>query len=180
MKVEVPLEKANRLINHGPVILVTSAYRDKKNIITLAWHTPVSHKPKLLAICIYKKHFSHELIEKTKEFVINLPTFELLKQTHYCGTVSGRKVDKFQKAGLTPLPAHKVKAPLIKECIAHIECRVIKIFPGGDHSIFLAEVLYASAEKGVFKNTLDIIKAKTIHHLGENIYTLTAETIKPE
>jgi flavin reductase (DIM6/NTAB) family NADH-FMN oxidoreductase RutF len=178
MKVEIPIQRANRLINHGCVILVTSKYKDKQNIITLAWQTPVSHKPKLVAICIHKSHFSHDLIKKGGEFVINVPTVEILKEVHFCGTNSGKDIDKFKETGFTPMPAKKVKSPLIKECIAHLECASEKIYDCGDHSLFLAEVIYAQAEKGIFDNFLNIEKVKTLHHLGANLYTTPDKIIK--
>ena len=181
MKKEVKLDRANRLINHGPVILVTSRYKEYKNIITLAWQTPVSHKPKLVAICIHKKHFSHQLIEKSKEFVINVPNRALLKQVHFCGTRSGRDVDKFKECGFTELEAKFVKAPLIAECIAHLECRVKKIYPGGDHSIFLGQVLRALADSDIFDGKIlrmDRLRAQTLHHLGEDLYMVSGQLLR--
>ncbi|MCM8793462.1 MAG: flavin reductase family protein [Candidatus Omnitrophica bacterium] len=178
MKVEVSLRRANRLINHGPVVLVTSKYKDKANIITLAWITPVSHNPPLVAICIHKGHFSHELIEKSKEFVINVPGEELLDKVQGCGIVSGMEVDKFKKFKLTAIKAKEVNSPLIAECFAHLECKLVKIYPGGDHSIFLGEIIYAQADEGIFTEVLDIEKVKTIHHLGANFYTKPERMIK--
>lgn len=181
MKIEISLARANRLINHGCVILVTSRYEEQKNIVTLAWQTPVSHEPKLVSICVHKKHFSYELIEKSKEFVINVPNKSLIKEVHFCGTVSGRKVDKFKETGLKELPAKFVKAPLIKECIGHLECKVINVYPGGDHSIFLAQVLRAVADKDIFDGkflTVDNPKAQTLHHLGEDLYMVSGGVIK--
>jgi len=178
MKIEIPLKRANRLINHGPVVLVTSKYGEKENIVTLAWTTPVSHDPPRVAICIHKNHFSHELIEKSKEFVINVPGKELLEKVHFCGTTSGREVNKFKEFKLTPLKAKKVNSPLISECFAHLECKVIEIYPGGDHSIFLGEVVSAQVEEKIFTDFLDIEKIKTLHHLGANLYTTPERIIK--
>ncbi|MCM8783894.1 MAG: flavin reductase family protein [Candidatus Omnitrophica bacterium] len=172
-KVEIPLKRANRLINHGPVVLVTSKYKDKTNIVTLAWTTPVSHNPPLVAICIHQNHFSHGLIKESKEFVINVPDEGLIEKVHRCGTVSGREIDKFKEFGLTPLKAEKVAPPLIKECFAHLECRVVDIYSRGDHSIILGEVLCAQIKEGLFKEVLDIEHIKTLHHLGANFYTTT-------
>lgn len=181
MKIEVPLERANRLLNHGCVVLVTSRFKEKSNITTLAWQTPVSHRPKLICICMHKNHFSHSLIEKSKEFVVNVPSRDLIDKVHYCGTISGREVDKFKQTGLTPLRAKFVHAPLIKECIAHLECKLIKLYPGGDHSIFLAQVIRAVAERDIFDGKLmrlDNPRAQTLHHLGEDIYMVSGKLIK--
>ncbi|MCM8765332.1 MAG: flavin reductase family protein [Candidatus Omnitrophica bacterium] len=177
-KVEVPLKRANRLINHGPVVLVTAKYKDKTNIVTLAWTTPVSHNPPLVAICIHKDHFSTELIRGSGEFVINIPAENLLEKVQGCGTVSGREVDKFRKFSFTPLSARKVNPPLIGECLGHLECRVREIYPAGDHFLFLGEVLYAQVEEGIFGEILNIEKVKTLHHLGANFYTRPERIIK--
>lgn len=180
-KVEVPVKRANRLINHGCVILVTSAYKQHKNIITLAWQMPVSHRPMLIAIAVHKEHFSHELIQKSREFGINVPHRNLIREVHLCGIISGREVDKFQYANLPPQPAKHIKAPLIKECVAHLECKVKKIYPGGDHSIFVGTVLRALAERDVFNGKflmLDKTKYQTLHHLGEDRYMVSGEIIR--
>jgi flavin reductase (DIM6/NTAB) family NADH-FMN oxidoreductase RutF len=110
MKEEIQISKANRLINHGSVILVTSHFEGKSNIITLAWQMPVSHSPMLVAIAIAKTHYSHEMIQNGSEFVINVPNMALLSQVHYCGSISGRKANKFEQSSLTPLPARLPKA----------------------------------------------------------------------
>jgi len=153
MKEEIPVSKANRLVNHGSVVLVTSQFKEKSNIITLAWQMPVSHKPMLIAISIAKSHYSHDMVKGSGEFAVNVPNVNLLSQVHYCGTTSGRDTDKFAQSGLTPLPAQKINPPLIAECIGHIECRLFD---------------------GCWK--LDEPRAKSLHHLGGNLYT-TPDTI---
>ena len=178
MKEEIPVSKANRLVNHGPVVLVTSQFKEKTNIITLAWQMPVSHKPMLIAISIAKSHFSHDMIKGSGEFAVNVPNVNLLSQVHYCGTTSGRDTDKFAQSGLTPLPAQTITPPLIAECIGHIECRLQNMYLVGDHSVFVGEVLAASVEAGLFDGCwkLDEPRAKSLHHLGGNLYT-TPDTI---
>lgn len=172
MKIEIPLEKANRIINSGEVILVTSADDRDRNIITLAWHMPLSHNPPLMAICVTKKRFSYGLIKKSQEFAVNIPTIALLEQVIYCGTHSGGDVDKFKEAKLTPEKANKLKyAPLIKECIGHMECRVNFEKEAGDHVIIAADIVYASAEKGLFDIKWKVSNAKLIYHLGDRFFT---------
>ncbi len=170
MKVEVPLSQANRLINSGNVILVSSAYKDKSSIITIAWHCPISIKPPALGIAVGKTRFSRELIEKSEEFVVNIPDWKLLKAMLICGTISGREVDKFKEAKLTPEKAAKLlKAPKIKECLGAIECALIDKVPVGDHIMFLGEVVYAEAEEDFFQNGFwNTEKAELIYHLGGN------------
>jgi flavin reductase (DIM6/NTAB) family NADH-FMN oxidoreductase RutF len=179
MKVEVPKAQATRLINAGGVILVSSCYKDKANIITIAWHTPISKDPGLIGIAIAKSHLSYELIQKSEEFIINVPHADLLKQTIACGSISGSKVDKFKESGLTAEKADKlIKTPRIKECIGHIECYLRDIRDIGDHGLFIGEVISASAQEGLFNETWQVDKVKLLFHLGGKYFTSSSETIK--
>lgn len=179
MKIEVPKEKANRIINSGQVILVSCAYKDKTNIITLAWNTPLSHKPPLLGISVARTHLSAELIKKSGEFIVNVPSFDLLESVVYCGTHTGREVDKFKEAGLIAQKANRlVNTPLIKECIGHLECYVRDIKETGDHFLFIGEVIYASAEDNLFIDVWDVNKVKLIFHLGGKFFTTSDKKIE--
>lgn len=179
MKSEIPKEKANRIINSGQVILVSCAYKDKTNIITLAWNTPLSQKPALLAISVAKTHLSAELIRKSEEFIVNIPSSDLLKSVVYCGTHSGIEVDKFKETGLTAQKANRlIKTPLIKECIGHVECYLKDIKETGDHFLFIGEVIYACAEKDLFIEVWQVDKVKLIFHLGGRFFTNSDKMIE--
>ncbi|MBM3252614.1 MAG: flavin reductase family protein [Candidatus Omnitrophica bacterium] len=179
MKQEVALNKANRLINSGQVILVSCCYKDKTNIITLAWNSPFSHNPPLLGISIAKTHLSCDLIEKSGEFVVNVPSLELLEKVVFCGTHHGYDVDKFKEASLTPTKAKcLIRTPLIDECIGHLECLVRDIRDVGDHVLFVGEPIYASAQDSLFNETWNIEKVKLIYHLGANNFTSSDKLIK--
>lgn len=118
---------ASRLLHPKLTVLLTCAnIAGKANLITLAWTMPVSINPPLLAVSIAPRRHSYKLIQETKEFVINIPTMKFVKETLFCGRKSGRDVDKFKETKLTPLPAKTVKAPIIKECVAHLECKLYK------------------------------------------------------
>lgn len=172
MKKEIPLTKANRLINSGQVVLVSSRYKDKANIITLAWNMPLSHKPTLLGISVAKTHLSSELITKSEEFIVNIPPVGLLKQVIYCGTHSGRDVDKFSQTHLTPKKASRlIKTPLIEECIGSLECFLRDIKEVGDHNLFIGEIIYAQAEEDLFDEIWKTDKVKLIYHLGGKFFT---------
>jgi flavin reductase (DIM6/NTAB) family NADH-FMN oxidoreductase RutF len=156
------------------VVLVTSAFADRRNVMTVAWQTPLSVRPPLLGVSIATTHLSHELIEASGEFAVNVPGVELLSQVHLCGSITGRKQDKFQKTGLTPVPAQKIKAPLIEECLAHLECQVVARYPVGDHTLFVGQVVAATVREGLFSGYWeDRPQAITIHHLGGNRYYLS-------
>ncbi|MDP3142974.1 MAG: flavin reductase family protein [Candidatus Omnitrophota bacterium] len=179
MKIEIEPKKASRIINCGEVILVSCASKTKTNIITLAWHMPVSQEPATVAICVAKTHFSHRLIEETGEFVINVPTWELLPKVIYCGSHSGAKLDKFKESGLMSQRANRIKnSPLIKECVGHLECQVRQKSDFADHSIFIGEVAYAFAEESLFDEVWQVDKVKLIFHLGGKFFTSPEKLLK--
>ncbi len=173
---------AYRLLHPMHTVLVSCVGEDEKpNIITLAWAMPTSINPPLVAISIAPKRHSHTLIEQTKEFVVNIPTMKILKETLFCGRRSGRKYDKIKEVSLTPLPAKRVKPPIIKECVAHLECKLRSQFSTGDHTIFVGEIVEAYANKEVFTNKYDLEKAKMIFHLGGNDFaTLEPKVFTPK
>lgn len=120
---------------------------DKTNIIAVSFCMPVSKEPPLIACAIGKNSFSFELIASTKEFILNIPPDELKLKIYYCGFHSGYQVDKFKETGLTPRPARKVKAPIIDECVAHMECKVKQQIETGDKNLFIGEVVEAYADE---------------------------------
>lgn len=125
-----------------PAVMVSCQRKDEKpNIITLAWVGVVCSEPPMVGISIRKNRFSYGIIKASKEFVINVPTQKLLKATDFCGTKSGKNVDKFSETKLTPIKAEKVKAPLIKECPVNLECVVRQILELGSHDLFLGEIV---------------------------------------
>ena len=137
-----------RPVHPSPAGLITSISEEGvPNIISLAEvFNVIIGNPVIVGIAIAKPRYSHELISTTREFVVNLPTASMLETVDKCGSVSGRDVDKFAAFGLTPIPADKVKPPLIAECLINIECRLLDVREVGDHDLFLGEVV---AEHGV-------------------------------
>lgn len=172
MKIEVNKQNASRLINCGPVILVTSSYKDKTNITTCAWSMPLSKDPALLAVALAKKHFSSELIKLSSQFIINIPEWKLLDKVMACGSISGRNMDKFKENGFTAEKAHSLSdAPKIAECVASLECSLVDVKEMGDHYLFAGEIIYAEAEEGLFVNDFwDTNRAELIFHLGSKFF----------
>ena len=121
---------------------------------------PVSKEPPLIACAIGKKTYSRELIGSAKEFIVNAPQQALKSEIYYCGFHSGYTVDKFKETGLTPKAAREVKAPIIDECAAHIECKVIQEFETGDKILFIGEVVEAYADEAIVKMDKKIEYAK--------------------
>lgn len=165
---KIPVIQASRLINHGPTVLVTSRAGDRINVMTASWQMPVSFRPPLVAVAIGHGRWSHGMVMEGREFVVNVPSVEIVKAVWCCGGHSGRDTDKFKVCNLTPVKGQKVGAPLIEECIGNIECRLHSHLDAGDHTIFVGEMVAASVKEGLFDEHLrvDLDQAKTIHHLG--------------
>jgi len=181
MKRDVPMSKTHRLINDGPVVLVTAAYKGRMNLMTAAWTTPISSRPKLVGVAIHPGRFTHDLIKRSGEFALNIPGRPLAEKVRLCGSVSGENVeDKFELAGLTPVEAKHVRAPLIEECLGHLECAVVDAIELGDHTLFVGEVVAAQAEEEAFDDywLLEDEDTKPLHHLGGNFYGVLGKRIE--
>ena len=135
---EFPLKKAYQLLQSGPVILLTTSDNGKPNVMSMSWTTDVDFTP-LFAIVCSDENFSYKALKNTKECVIAIPAVDIIDKVVQIGNCSGEDTDKFKKFGLTALPAEKVKAPLIKECLTDIECRVIDDSLAEKYNIFILE-----------------------------------------
>ncbi|RKY28776.1 MAG: flavin reductase family protein [Candidatus Omnitrophota bacterium] len=181
MRKELNKNRAYRLVTSGNLVLVTSSYKDRDNIITCSWQIPFSHSPSGLLIALAKRHLSSEFVRKTQEFVINIPDFSLIKEVIFCGTCSGRDYDKFKETNLTKEKAKVlVKTPRIKECIGVIECGLSDIKEAGDHYIFFSEPLYSEVEEGLFdfENFVWKESADLIFHLGGEFFSCLGKVEK--
>jgi len=173
VKTQVNIASAYRLLHPMHTVIVSCVGKEgKPNITTLAWAMPTSINPPLVAISLAPTRHSHKLIEETGEFIVNIPTIEILKAVYACGSLTGRSFDKFKKANLTPIPAKKVTAPAIRECIAHLECSVEDKFTTGDHTVFVGKILEAYADTGVFTESYDLKKARMLYHGGGNNFAV--------
>jgi len=176
------LSTAYKLLHPMHTVLVSCVgRRGRPNIITLAWAMPSSINPPLVAISIAPRRHSYLLIEKTKEFVVNIPTMDILNETLFCGRKSGKYYDKFKDAGLKASRSRKVKPPIIKECVAHLECKLHSKFTTGDHTIFIGEIVEAYADKEAFTDKYNLKNIRMIFHLGGNEFaTLGTKVFKPK
>lgn len=132
--------KGGAMLNPVPAVMVSCGSR-KPNIITIAWTGIVNSNPPMTYISVRKERYSHNTIENTGEFVINLCSEELAFATDFCGVRSGRDTDKFKEMKLTPERAEIVRCPMIKESPVNIECRVREIIELGSHDMFIADIL---------------------------------------
>jgi len=135
-------DAAYKLMCLDQVYLLTTKCEDgkKTHVIPQLWAMPVSFKPQRIAVAVAKDRFTNHLLEKTGEFVLNIPSQEMAAQVWSCAPPC-QEGDKFSRAKLTPMKALKVKPPLIKECLGALECRVANKIDAGDHTIFIADVL---------------------------------------
>lgn len=170
-KSELSLSKAYGLLEPGPVVLLTTARGGRTNIMSLSWHTVMEFEPPLLGCVVSGRNYSFDALETTKECVINVPTADLAEQVVGCGNTSGRDIDKFQTFGLTPEPASTVSAPLIAECFASLECKVVDTQLVAGYNFFVMEVQKAWMDASK-KNP------RTLHHLGRGRFMVAGKTIE--
>lgn len=167
--------KAGNMLYPLPVVMVSCKDGEEKpNIITVAWAGTVCTNPPMVSISIRPERHSYAIIEKSKEFVINLTTKDLVKATDYCGVRSGRDVDKFKEMGLTPLESSKVSALGIKESPVNIECRLKEIIKLGSHDMFLANVEAIQIDRSLLneKGKLELSKSNPIVYSHGEYYDL--------
>ena len=146
---EISWDEAIELGSSYPYVLaVTLDKRGKANIIGLGWWTFVSWEPAMIAISIGKDCYSHECIEYCKEFVLCFPSLEQSRGAWLRGKKSGRDIDKFQRAGFTPVSSQKVKPPLISGSTVAYECRVTDSIETGDHTLYVGEVMAVHGTPG--------------------------------
>ena len=171
MMKELPLSKAYRLLEPGPVVLLTPAQKGRANVMTLSWHMMVDFEPPLVACVVSSANHSFAALRATGECVIAVPAVELAPKVVEVGNCSGRDRDKFAAFGLTPTPAELVAPPLVAECFANLECKVADTDLVSKYNIFVLEVLKAWTDPAQ-KNT------RTIHHHGYGTFVVDGETIK--
>lgn len=174
----IELIYAHRVLHPKLVALIACYDKDGiPNAMTAAWISPVSVSPPLIVVSIAPKRYTYELIKKAKVFSVNIPPFELMNKVHQVGTISGRDVkNKLKKIGLTVIKGRKLNVPIIKECIAFLECKLWRDVPAGDHNLVIGEIVDAYAKNGIFDKMYNIDKVSLLYHLGGNNYT----TLKTE
>ena len=166
-----PLSEVYGLLEPGPVVLLTTAGKRRANVMTQSWHTMIEFEPPIVACVVSNRSFTFKTLKRTKECVISIPTVEFAKKVVACGNCSGREVDKFETIGLTPLAASRVRAPLIAECYANLECRVVDTREVNRYCLFILEVL---------KAWIDPARKHphTIHHMGKGAFMVSGKTIQ--
>jgi flavin reductase (DIM6/NTAB) family NADH-FMN oxidoreductase RutF len=157
---QLKISKAFMLMESGPVVLVTTNDGKKDNIMTISWTMVLDFTP-VFAITTGEWNYSFTALRKTKECVISIPTFDMLDKVVGIGTCSGADTDKFTKFKLTPVKGRIVKAPLIKECLANIECKVVDIVK--KHNIVVLEAVAAYFDTSRKEK-------RTVHAVGDGTF----------
>ncbi len=168
---DLPLSKVYQLLEPGPVVLLTTARKGRANVMTMSWHMMMEFEPPMIACIVSRANFSFAALRATKECVIAIPAVKLAPKVVGVGNCSGQDVDKFAKFGLTPIPAQHVSPPLVAECFANLECKVIDTSLVNKYGIFVLEVVKARIDRAQ-KNP------KTIHHHGYGKFAVDGEMIK--
>ena len=166
-----PSSRVYRLLEPGPAVLVTTARKGRANIMTMSWHTMMEFEPPIVGCVISDRNHTFGILKATRECVINIPTVELAEKVVACGNASGAKVDKFAAFGLTPVPGRQVAAPLVGECYASLECRVVDTRLVNRYCFFVLEVVQAWVDRAV-------ARPRTIHHQGWGTFTVAGQSIK--
>jgi flavin reductase (DIM6/NTAB) family NADH-FMN oxidoreductase RutF len=169
-KKDFPVGQVRRYLEPGPIVLVSSRWRDKTNIMTMGWHTVMEFTPSLVGCVIAGGNHSFEMIRRSGECVINLPTTALTDTVVRIGNVSGARMDKFNAFGLSADPSEEVGAPLIRECHAHFECRLHDDSLVDKYNFFIFEVVKAHVARSPKH-------PETLHYTGDGVFVVSGKVI---
>jgi flavin reductase (DIM6/NTAB) family NADH-FMN oxidoreductase RutF len=179
-KRDFPVSNIRRFLEPGPIVLVSSAWKGEQNIMTMGWHLVMGFSPSLIGCYVWSANHSFQMIRKSKECVVNIPTEDIATKVVGVGNSTGAEIDKFAKFELTAVKAAKVKAPLIGECFASFECKLIDSSQIRKYSLFILEVVKAHV-------ALSPKYPRTIHYRGDGEFMISGENtakyrklIKPE
>ncbi len=169
-KFDYPVDDVRRFLEPGPVVLISSAWKGQRNIMTLGWHMVLEFMPSRLATMISTGNHSFELIRRSGECVINVPTAEMLDTVIGIGNSSGVEIDKFAHFGLDAVAASEVAAPLIAQCHASFECRLADRSQIKKHGLFIWEVVKAHVARAPKL-------PRTVHYRGDGQFMLSGDEV---
>ena len=171
-KKNFPLDKIRRFLEPGPIVLVSSQHEGERNIMAMGWHLMLGFEPAMFGCFIWDRNHSFELVRKSKRCVINLPEAHLLDTAIAIGNThsTGRGKDKFERFGLTPVDAEKVDAPLIAECYANFECKLVDASLVSKYSLFMFEVVKAHVATSPKYPT-------TFHYRGDGVFMISGKNV---
>jgi flavin reductase (DIM6/NTAB) family NADH-FMN oxidoreductase RutF len=165
-KKDFPVADIRRFLEPGPIVLVSSAWKGRTNIMTMGWHMVMEFVPSRVGCYIWTENHSFGMVRRSRECVINVPTADLAPKVVGIGTTSGRDIDKFAEFGLTPVQGAKVQAPLIAECYASFECRLADASLIDKYSLFVLEVVKAHVATSPRY-------PRTMHYRGDGVFMIS-------
>jgi len=169
-KRDFPVSRIRRYLEPGPIVLISSRWRDRANIMTLGWHTVLEFTPSLVGCMISGANHSFHMIRDSGECVINLPTTALTDAVVGIGNTTGAEIDKFAEFGLTAEEAGNVSAPLIRECHANFECRLHDDALVEKYNFFIFEVVKAHVAASPEH-------PETLHYTGDGVFMVSGKAI---
>ena len=171
--------KGSEMLSPVPAVMASLGEGDEANIITIAWTGIINSRPPMTYISVRKERHSHDILMKTGEFVINLTTEAILRQTDWCGVRSGRDFDKWKETGLTKEPASVVKCPMIAESPVNLECRVTDVKELGSHDMFMAEIVKVHVDESIIDEDghFDVVKAGLLAYIHGHYYTVNRKPL---
>ena len=171
--------KGSEMLSPVPAVMASLGEGDEANIITIAWTGIINSRPPMTYISVRKERHSHDILMKTGEFVINLTTEAILRQTDWCGVRSGRDYDKWKETGLTKEPASVVKCPMIAESPVNLECRVTEVKELGSHDMFMAEIVKVHVDESIIDEDghFDVVKAGLLAYIHGHYYTVNRKPL---
>ena len=182
--VAVPLANAYRLLNHGPVPLVSSSHGGRSNVMAAAWAMPLDFDPPKVLLVVDKNSETRQLLEASGEFALSIPCRQLAAEVLKAGSLSGRDGDKWAATGLENFPAEKIAAPLVAGCVAWLECRIVnEPHNQQQYDLFIGEVVAAQADPRVFSRGrwhFDHADEclRTLHHVAGGHFFATGEVVE--
>jgi flavin reductase (DIM6/NTAB) family NADH-FMN oxidoreductase RutF len=183
----VPLDKAYRLLNHGPVVLVSTRHHGRQNIMAAAWNMPLDFDPPRISIVIDKNTYTRQLLEAAGSFVLNVPCVRQIDQVQQVGSSSGRDLpvdtDKFAQYGLSSFESTKIDAPMLSGCVAWLECKlIVEPHIQNSYDLFVAEVVAAYADERVFSagrwHFSGHDELRTLHHVAGGAFFATGAALQ--
>jgi flavin reductase (DIM6/NTAB) family NADH-FMN oxidoreductase RutF len=167
---ELALAQVYQLLEPGPVVLLSTAHRGRPNVMTMSWHMMIEFEPPQAACVVSSANYSFAALRATGECVIAIPARKLAQKVVQVGNTSGRNLDKFAAFGLSTAPSSRVSPPLVRECFANLECKVIDRDFVRKYSLFVLEAVKAWIDPAQ-KNP------KTVHHQGYGKFAVDGRTI---
>jgi flavin reductase (DIM6/NTAB) family NADH-FMN oxidoreductase RutF len=173
-KEEIPPREALGLLEPSPLVLVTTEVRGNPNVSTCSWVMPAGPAPPTVALSLSPESLTRRNVEERGEFILNIPGRGLAREVAFCGGVSGAEVRKIRECGLRLEPGGKVRAPILTDCLAHLECSVLEARGAGGNVLYTAEIILAVAGRDLFVAgrgwNLENLEARFLLHLGGPCY----------